>query len=232
MPNTVDGKYYQVAKPSSVAEKLLIAARDRIFDDFLERMRPTQDSRIVDVGVSDVVSEGANVLERKYQYRNNITACGIGEAADFQTEFPEVRYMKIEANAPLPFPDNCFDIATANAVLEHVGSVGNQRFFVRELLRIANRVFISVPNRFFPVEHHTAIPLLHFTDRSFRIAAAATGKSSWTDQTNLILMTRTKLVQLAADLDSDVAVDYTGLRLGPFSSNLFLTLEKKTPGRF
>ena len=231
MPGIVDGKYYQVARPSSIAEKLLIAARDRIFDDFLERMKPLPDSRIVDVGVSDVVSEGANVLERKYQYRHNITACGIGEAAEFQTEFPDVRYIRIEANAALPFPDNHFDIATANAVLEHVGSVGNQQFFVRELLRVANRAFISVPHRFFPVEHHTAIPLLHFTDIGFRIATAATGKSSWADQANLILMTKKKLLQLAAGLNSDVAVDYTGLKLGPLSSNLFLTLQKKTPAR-
>ena len=42
---------------------------------------------------------------------------------------------------------------------------------MRELCRVAGRVFISVPNRYFPVEHHTAIPLLHFWDKGFELGA-------------------------------------------------------------
>jgi hypothetical protein len=70
---------------------------------------------------------------------------------------------------------------------------------VKELCRVAKRVFVSVPNRFFPVEHHTAMPLAHYLDGTFRIAIAApAGRSA--------------------------AVGYTGLLLGPLSSNLYLSL--------
>ena len=71
----------------------------------------------------------------------------------------------------MPFADKAFDIAVSNAVLEHVGAEQHQAAFVRELSRVARRVFISVPNRYFPVEHHTAIPLLHFWKRGFERAA-------------------------------------------------------------
>ncbi|MGM5026281.1 methyltransferase domain-containing protein [Tardiphaga sp. 862_B3_N4_1] len=224
MEPRVDEKYYEVVKPATSAERLLILARDQIYKDFLARMSPTPASTILDVGVSDVISDGANVLERSYPHLNKVTACGIGEARDFGKAFPAVGYIQIEPNARLPFEDGRFDIATANAVLEHVGSHENQVYFVSELMRVAKSVFVSVPHRFFPIEHHTAIPLLHYTDRSFRVACAVTGKSTWAESENLILMTRKKLWRLVGNIERNVAVGYSGLKMGPLSSNLFLSI--------
>jgi SAM-dependent methyltransferase len=227
MPDVVDQKYYEVVKPSSMSERLMIAARDQMFTDFLRFAKPTSDSLILDVGVSDVISDAANVLERKYQYRQNVTACGLGEASEFQKAFPEVRYQQIAPNRPLPFLDHAFDIASANAVLEHVGSWQNQLSFLAELLRIARIAFITVPNRFFPVEHHTAIPIMHYTDPSFSLACRWSGKQRWSEEQNLILMSRNKLQRLASALDCKNEIGYTGLKLGPFSSNLFALLSKR-----
>ena len=61
--------------------------------------------------------------------------------------------------------------------------------------------------------------------RMFELACAATRKSEWTKEENLILMTRKRLWQLAAPIRKSAAVGYTGMRLGPFSSNLFLALK-------
>lgn len=224
MASLVDEKYYEVAHPGSLAERSLIKARDQILRDFMAHMMPQEDSTILDVGISDVIGDGSNVLERCYPYQHNITACGLGEGAEFQSAFPQVKYRRIEPNVSLPFEDRCFDIATANAVLEHVGSHDNQLRFVRELTRVAKKAFITVPNRFFPVEQHTAIPFLHFTDASFRVACSLLGKNSWTEDANLILMTKMKLQELAVGLPGQISVGYTGLKMGPFSSNLFLAI--------
>jgi hypothetical protein len=102
--------------------------------------------------------------------------------------FPQVRYCRIEPNRALPFTDAAFTIATSNAVLEHLGSQQNQIFFVSELCRIATRVFISVPNKYFPIEHHTGIPLLHYYHRTFQLGCATMGKRDWALERNLILM--------------------------------------------
>jgi ubiquinone/menaquinone biosynthesis C-methylase UbiE len=221
----VDRKYYEVAPPDSVAERLVIGARARIFRDFMSRMRPTQTERILDVGVSDVISDAANVLERSYPHQRNITACGIGEGDQFRQAFPEVEYVRIQANTRLPFDNRSFAVATANAVLEHVGSLENQVLFVNELCRVAARVFISVPNRFFPVEHHTALPVAHYQRHLFRAACRIAGKSEWTRQENLMFMTRKRLWELAAPMSNkNAVVGYTGLLLGPLSSNIFLAL--------
>ena len=60
--------------PGSMTERLLITARDGIYKDFMARMRPAPTDRMLDVGVSDVINDGANVLERAFPYPHNITA--------------------------------------------------------------------------------------------------------------------------------------------------------------
>ena len=107
-------------------------------------------------------------------------------------------------------------------MLEHVGSFEKQVLFVGELCRVARRVFITVPNKFFPVEHHTALPLAHYQPHTFKMACRLTGQDDWANDKNLILMTRKRLRRIAARLGRSASVGYTGLRLGPFSSNLFL----------
>ncbi len=221
---TADEQYYEVAPPRSWGERLTALARDRIYDDLIRYCRPGRDDTILDVGVSDVVNDAANVLERKYPHQGRITAAGLGEGHAFRASYPKAAYHRIEANRPLPFADQSFDLAVSNAVLEHVGSHWDQAAFVRELCRVARTVFISVPNRYFPVEHHTAIPLLHFWTPSFGWACRRLGKPEWADENNLILMSRRGLGALTSDGVTPI-VGHTGIRLGPFSSNLFLFIE-------
>ncbi len=222
----VDKHYYQVARAGTLAERLVIAARDRIYADFLRHARPLPGSTILDVGVSDVLTDAANMLERKYPHPDHVTAVGLGAAQDFRAAFPAVTYRQIEPGAPLPFPDRAFDVVTSNAVLEHVGSDQAQQQFVHELARVAHVAFITVPNRFFPVEHHTGIPFLHWTDAGFGLSCRALGKQEWTDPATLILMSRARLARLAAPLRSTrtIRLGTTGISLGPLSSNLFLTI--------
>ncbi len=135
-----------------------------------------------------------------------------------------MRYVQVQANCALPFADDSFDIATSNAVIEHVGSPENQAFFVAELARVARRVFLTAPNGLFPVEHHTAIPLLHWWRPGFEAACRVLGKDEWLDPANLILIAERRLAQMAPP--GHVArVGHTGLPLGPFSSNLYLFME-------
>lgn len=218
---TVDQRYYQAVTPGSLAERLAVRARDGIYRDFIRHARPAPSSTILDVGVSDVTGEAANVLERKYPHLDRVTAVGLGVADEFQTAFSQVAYRQIGPGEKLPFGDHAFDIAASNAVLEHVGSEAAQRLFVAELVRVARTVFISVPHRFFPVEHHTAIPFAHWTDPTFRLACRILRKDEWSDPGNLILMTERRLRELYR---GEATIGRTGLRLGPWSSNLFMLI--------
>ncbi len=223
MPNLVDSVYYQVVPRNSFNERLLIFARDQIYADFIKEMHPNSSDRILDVGVSDVINDGANALERKYPYKKNITACGLGDAAEFCHAFPEVRYIKIAENERLPFEDKSFEIAAANAVLEHVGSKSSQEFFISELSRVADRVFISVPNKYFPIEHHTCLPFVHYSKLAFYVACKFTNKMAWTKEENLTLISYRHL-QTLVPFGRRGNIGWTGIRLGPFSSNIFMSI--------
>lgn len=219
MSNTVDDHYYEVARSGSIASSLLKLARSRMYRDFLTYTKPTESTTILDVGVSDVHEEGANWLEVQYPHKSQISACGLGEEKDFHEAFPEIAYRKMLPHEKLPYKDKHFDIATSNAVLEHVGSMGNQSRFIGEMIRVARRVFVTVPHRYFPVEHHTGIPLLHYLDVTFAISCKMLGKTKWAQEGNLILMSRRRLRQLCPP---SAVINYSGLNLGPFSSNLLM----------
>jgi SAM-dependent methyltransferase len=221
---TVDGRYYEVARPQSLAERLVVRARDHMYADFLRVCSPRPEDTILDVGVSDVITDAANMLERLYPHAARITAAGLGSATDFRASFPQISYRQIEPDRPLPFANRQFDIVTSNAVLEHVGSVDKQRRFLAELLRVGRRILVTVPHRYFPVEHHTAFPLVHWTDASFALACRLTGKTSWSRSENLILMSRRHLATVCPP-GLAPQIRYTGIKLGPFSSNLLLYLE-------
>jgi methyltransferase family protein len=63
----------------------------------------------------------------------------------------------------LPFADGSFDYVVSNAVIEHVGGVGGAAAMLREGNRVASRGWIhTTPNRRFPMEVHTGVPLLHW----------------------------------------------------------------------
>lgn len=226
-----DDIYYEVATPGSISERVMIAARDAMYNTFMQRHRLSASDRIIDIGVSDVITNGDNMIERKYPHPAAITAVGLGDGGAFCRAFPEVNYLRVTPGAGLPFPPRHFRLAVCNAVLEHVGSPDAQIALVEEMLRVADEVFVTVPNRYFFIEHHTLLPLVHWLDSSFRLACRLLGKRKWADQGTLILMSASQLRHIAARIRTSVdwTIGYTGIACGPCSSNLFLSLRHK-PG--
>jgi hypothetical protein len=153
---------------------------------FLAELRPGPETTIVDVGVGDTgfdtepgVALSHNFFEAMYPWPDRITAVSDVPLPNFAQEFPEVAPVTA-SGTNLPFEDDAFDIAFSNAVVEHVGGREEQRRFVHELCRVAPRVFVSTPNRRFPVEVHTLVPFLHWLPRTARDRAfAALRRDAW-----------------------------------------------------
>ncbi|MHB1189707.1 MAG: class I SAM-dependent methyltransferase [Armatimonadota bacterium] len=129
---------------------------------FLLIMHPTEITRILDVGFSDKeYGPSDNFLEKHYPYKENIIALGIDEPREFKARYPQVEAIRYDGKT-FPFEDKSFDICWSNAVIEHVGSTDDQIFFLKEIERTSNTAFITTPNRFFPIEVHTRVLLLHY----------------------------------------------------------------------
>jgi SAM-dependent methyltransferase len=153
-----------------LADAISLRSRRRKLALFLELMQPTAATTVLDIGV-DEVSHGEaggqsgctthNFLEERYPWPQQLTALGLHDGARFRERHPAIRYVQGDACA-LPFADGEFDIVHSNAVIEHVGGRERQRAFVDEAVRVGRRVFVTTPNRWFPVEVHTRLPLVHW----------------------------------------------------------------------
>ena len=141
-------------------------SRERKLRLFLAACAPGPETSVLDLGVTDSGYGGTygtdNFLEAMYPWPERITGVGHTELERFTAAFPRVRAVRADGR-DLPFADGEFDLGFSNAVVEHVsGGRDGQRRFVHELCRVAHRVFVTTPNRFFPLEVHTLLPFVHW----------------------------------------------------------------------
>lgn len=162
-------------------------SRRRKYALFLQLTQPSAKARILDVGVGGGRERGRNFLEATYPYPEQITAVGMEDLEEFQKEFPRVKMVRADA-CDLPFKDHTFDVVFSNAVLEHVGDTARQQQFIRECLRVGNKVFIATPAREFPVDPHTLIPFAHWLPMRWRnIVYRWLGRDYWAAEERLNL---------------------------------------------
>ncbi|HEY2938258.1 MAG TPA: class I SAM-dependent methyltransferase [Gaiellaceae bacterium] len=169
-----------------LAARVSMWNRVRKMELFLGAVAPTAETRVLDVGAGDTgfatepgVAASHNFFEGMYPWPERITAVSDVPLPHFAQEFPQVETVTADGRE-LPFPDGVFDVAFSNAVVEHVGRREDQRRFVHELCRVARRVFVSTPNRWFPVETHTLVPFAHWLPRGPREKVfGALGREAW-----------------------------------------------------
>jgi SAM-dependent methyltransferase len=146
-------------------------SRERKLERFLALLQPGPETTVVDVGVTNApfgAGSTDNFFEALYPWPGQITAVGHTELDRFSAAFPAVRAVRADGRE-LPFADGAFDLGFSNAVIEHVaGGRDGQRRFVHELCRVAGRVFVTTPNRFFPLEVHTLVPFANWLPTAAR----------------------------------------------------------------
>jgi hypothetical protein len=154
-----------------VASRVSMRSRRRKLQLFLDLLQPGPETTVVDVGVTDApfgAGSTDNFFEGLYPWPERITGVGHTGLERFSAAFPQVRAVRADGR-DLPFADAEFDVGFSNAVVEHVaGGREGQRQFVHELCRVARRVFVTTPNRRFPLEVHTLLPFVHWLPKGPR----------------------------------------------------------------
>jgi len=214
---------YNVANPDSLPARLACYQRRKMFQAFLTMTGVEATDTILDVGAtSDQSYSHSNYLEAWYPHKQRITASGIDDASFLEQLYPGLRFVATDGHS-LPFPDGSFDYVHSSAVLEHVGSRNNQTHFLKEAWRVARKgLFITTPNRWFPVELHTTLPLLHWLPaHTYRRLLSKTSLRFFALEENLNLLSQSDLASLAerAGIRNTVI---KGATLGGWTSNLML----------
>jgi SAM-dependent methyltransferase len=166
----------------NLVDAVSLRSRRRKLRLFLDEIRPTKETSVLDVGADELgFGQGGgcstlNFFEELYPWPARVTALGLHDGSAFRARYPGIAYVQGDALA-LPFEDGAFDVVFSNAVIEHVGGHESQRRFVAEALRVGRRAFITTPNRRFPIELHTRLPVVHWLpERASSHVYGAVGK--------------------------------------------------------
>lgn len=180
----------------TLALRISTTNRRRKWELFLRHFPPAPDMRVLDVGFcGQEYSPADNWIEKHYPYPHQLTAVGLEGLEEFSRRYPRVRAVQYDGGR-LPFDDGQFDVAWSNAVLEHVGAAARQVEFLRELRRVARRACLSTPNRWFPIEIHTRLPLLHWLPKGACDAILRGVGKHWATGDYMHLLSRRRLQKL------------------------------------
>ncbi len=194
---SIDAPYYRKTMLSKIATKLSTAAREAMVNRFFDAFPPAEFSSLLDLGVTSERDPTANFLEKRFPFPGKLTCAGMQDASWLTQEYPGTTFIHLVTGKSLPFRNKEFDCVYSNAVIEHVGSREDQIAFVREIMRVGKSFYITTPNRWFPVEMHTHVPLLHFLPQKlFRYFLKLKGEAFYAEEKNLNLLSRRSLRKL------------------------------------
>ncbi len=143
------------SKYSSISRKSKMELFNRI-------MKPAENEILLDVGAqAGPYNSNSMQMINSYPWKKNISAVNISseQIESINKYYPEVNTVVADA-CKLPWPDKYFDIVYSNAVIEHVGDFHRQMEMASEIMRVGKRWFVSTPNRWYPFEFHSRLPLV------------------------------------------------------------------------
>ena len=148
---------------------------------FIDRMGIRGGERIIDLGgVPDFWNDCPLPLD--------LTVVNLPGSLVTQSANTLHRFTFVEGSAcGLPhMPDNSYDIAFSNSVIEHVGPVENQNAMAHEVHRLAPRYWVQTPSIWFPIEAHTHMPFWWAYPESLRQRIIARWREKLPDWTEMI----------------------------------------------
>lgn len=165
---TKNTKKEKFAMLTCLIDNIREQSRKSKLNQFFTFLKPTPDSTILEVGVTnEEYSPTDNFFVKHYPYgHKNITVLGIGDLSKFEIKYPDISVTSYDGKI-FPFKNNQFDIAHSNAVIEHVGSFEAQELFLKEMTRVSKRGMLTTPNRHFPIEVHTKVPIFHWMGKKY-----------------------------------------------------------------
>ena len=183
-------------------------------------------SNILDIGTTPSLDKDQNVFVNLYPWKNRITCISNLDCHILNKKYPDITILKGDGRK-LDLQDNIFDLVHSNAVIEHVGSFENQTNFIKECIRVSNNtICINTPNRFYPIDPHTKIPLIHMLPKNIhRFILKIIGLKHFSLEENLNLMSKKDLIKICKEINIKNFKIINYFFLG-FVSNFILIIKK------
>lgn len=121
------------------------------------------------------------------------------------------------------------ELVISSATIEHVGSLKNQIKKVNNMIKLSKKyIIITTPNRFFPIEVHTKIPLIHWLPKNiFRKILILLGMSYFAYEKNLNLLDKNDLNMILSNFSKKINYNIYNIKFLGFVSNFFVICKLK-----
>ncbi len=199
----VNKKTYWLQLPylDQIFKKILLKSRINIFNIFLQNIKFNKNSKILDVGTAPILESHENIIFHQYKWKNNITGFSNQNCNILKKKFKLNKF--IQGNAKnIKLKKNSFDISFCSATIEHVGNYKSQKKLISELFRVSSKyVFLTTPNRSFPIDFHTKLPLIHLLPKKIhRKILKFLNLNYFASEKNLNLLFSRDIVKICRDL--------------------------------
>ena len=129
---------------------------------FLQCLQPSPEDRILDLGGGH-----GDFFATVVPFRSNVWVADVDPGTLEQAAQHGFQTALLPPNGSLPFADGFFDIVRCNSMIEHVLVLEHRLRLASEIRRVGQRWFVQTPNRGFPLEPHTLVPLGQWLPRSW-----------------------------------------------------------------
>ena len=182
---------------------------------------------VLDIGSTSDTGKSSNAFLYFFPKSKIISVSDQVITNETKLKFPNVDFV-LGDGLSLDYSSNKFDLVFSNAVLEHVGKYENVERFILEAYRVSRKdVILITPNRWFPLETHTKILLLHWLPKQvFRKFIRLLGMDFFSREENLNLLSRKDLKKILASTGIQ-SYKIHNLRFMGLPSNIVLILKKE-----
>ena len=210
-----------------IFEKIMNDSRNEFLNLFKKKTKYSKEKTIIDIGTTPSLDALQNTLLSKIKNNKNITCLSNLDCKILLKKYHNIKKVIIGDGRDNKLPNNSFDIVHSNATIEHVGSYNSQLLFIKECTRISKKyVFIQTPNRFYPLDFHTILPLIHWLPKNIhRKILKFIGLSYYSLEKNLNLLSISDLRNFCSKLNIK-NYEIIKYRLFFMVSNLILVIKK------
>ena len=179
---------------------------------------------LLDVGTtSDKNFKSSNMVT------SNITNVEIFKSLSDQDIDAKLFSIKFKKSITDNFSDNELnemkaDLVISAATIEHVGSNDNQIKMIDNCSKLSKKIFvITTPNRFYPIDFHTKIPIIHWLPKKYhRKILKIIGLKAYSLEENLNLLSENDLMNFFKKFSNKIKFKLLKIKLLGIASNFII----------
>jgi hypothetical protein len=223
----VSGSFFMFI--DSIAKKKRIEMVRAVTDpNFALKLNMEEISTILDVGTtSDERLQSSNIILRTLAADKEVTVLSDQSPEGLKMiGFNFSNWIIGDITQPIFF-EKTFELVICSATLEHVGNFSSKIQAIENLISLSEGyILITIPNRWYPVELHSKIPLVHWLPNSiWRAIYRKMGQEELSQLQNLDFISRKQILRVIKSYSPKSKVRVAKIRTFGFISNYVFLVE-------